>query len=178
MEYVVLMRGINVGGNRRVVMADLRGYLADAGAIDVQSYINSGNVLLRYDGDATELVAGVLAANYDFDITYTVIPAADYLAAVNAAPTWWCEETEGRYNALFKLPGYEDEYDQLIEAKRSDYDEVVYTLHVVFWRAPQKINYAKSFFAKMLSTPFYPVVSIRNRNTTLKLAEMVVKRLK
>lgn len=177
MEYVLLMRGINVGGNRRVVMADLREQLTKAGAVNVKSYINSGNILFGYDGDAQKMVASVFARQYDFEINHTVIAAPDYLAEINVAPEWWLSADNERYNALFKLPGYQDGYDQLIEAKRSMFDQILCTAHVIFWRAPLKTNYSRSFFAKILSEPFYPVVSIRNRNTTLKLAKMVEERL-
>jgi len=45
-RYVALLRGINVGGQHIVPMADLRACLTDAGYGDVQTYIQSGNVLL------------------------------------------------------------------------------------------------------------------------------------
>ncbi|GAX03434.1 hypothetical protein IWT140_01037 [Secundilactobacillus pentosiphilus] len=178
MEYVLLMRGINVGGKRRVIMADLRTQLTEAGASEVTSYINSGNILFNYEGDAKAMVVQLLASHYDFKINHTVIAAPDYLAEVNAAPEWWQTADDHRYNALFKLPGYRDKYDQLIENKKSTFDEVLCTPHVVFWRSPLKVNYTRSFFSKLLSAPFYAVVSIRNRNTTLKLARLIEERLK
>ena len=44
--WVALLRGINVGGNRRIAMADLRATVAAAGGTDVSTHIQSGNVLL------------------------------------------------------------------------------------------------------------------------------------
>lgn len=43
--YVALLRGINVGRAKRVGMAELRGLLADLGYTDVQSLLNSGNLI-------------------------------------------------------------------------------------------------------------------------------------
>ena len=43
--HVALLRGINVGGNNKVPMADLRALVADLGHTDVSTYIQSGNVL-------------------------------------------------------------------------------------------------------------------------------------
>lgn len=43
---VVLLRGINVGGHRRVPMADLRALLARLGFEDVRTHLQSGNVVL------------------------------------------------------------------------------------------------------------------------------------
>ena len=57
---VVLLRGINVGGNRKIAMADLRRQLAADGFHDVQTYIQSGNVVLDHDfGDSEALAAAV-----------------------------------------------------------------------------------------------------------------------
>lgn len=47
MDYLLLLRGINVGGNNRVPMADMRTYLSEAGFEDTKSYINSGNFFLN-----------------------------------------------------------------------------------------------------------------------------------
>ena len=44
MRYVLLLRGINVGGKNKVSMDDLKKSLSDAGFEDVSSYINSGNL--------------------------------------------------------------------------------------------------------------------------------------
>lgn len=47
--YVILMRGVNVGGKNRIKMAELKQYLLQLGFSDVITYIQSGNVLLRSD---------------------------------------------------------------------------------------------------------------------------------
>ena len=52
MRYVALLRGINVGGNRVIRMADLRDMFAAAGARDVATYIQSGNVVFTHTSKA------------------------------------------------------------------------------------------------------------------------------
>lgn len=46
--YVALLRAINVGGRRSVAMADLRTIVTEAGGQDVQTYIQSGNVVFDH----------------------------------------------------------------------------------------------------------------------------------
>jgi uncharacterized protein (DUF1697 family) len=46
---IALLRGINLGPNRRVAMADLRRLLEEAGHDDVRTHLQSGNVLLTSD---------------------------------------------------------------------------------------------------------------------------------
>ncbi|WP_225046611.1 DUF1697 domain-containing protein [Lacticaseibacillus kribbianus] len=176
MEHLLLLRGVNVGGNHRVVMRELTAALTAAGAKNVVSYINSGNVLMDCDGDAAALVAPVLAA-YDFPIAFSVVTGAAFVAAVGQAPAWWGAPGDLRHNALFRLPGYRPEYDARILAGLTAYDQVAITPQLIFWTSPAKANYSRAFYAKMLPEPFYPLVSIRNRNTTLKLAAMMRDRL-
>ena len=56
MRYVALLRGINVGGKRKVPMADLAETVRALGYEDVRTHINSGNVLLTSDEDEATVV--------------------------------------------------------------------------------------------------------------------------
>lgn len=47
MKYLALLRGINVGGNKKVPMAELTNMLLDLGFWDVKTFLNSGNVLFE-----------------------------------------------------------------------------------------------------------------------------------
>ena len=46
-QYIVLLKGINVGGHKKVPMAELRQLLEDSGYQEVQTYIQSGNIILK-----------------------------------------------------------------------------------------------------------------------------------
>ena len=50
-EYVALLRGINVGGNNKVVMSELREQVAAEGFANVRTYVNSGNLLFEAEAD-------------------------------------------------------------------------------------------------------------------------------
>jgi len=52
MIYIALLRGINVGGNHMIKMADLKSLLETFGLKRVQTYINSGNILFDTDEKA------------------------------------------------------------------------------------------------------------------------------
>lgn len=49
-RYVALLRGINIGPHRRVVMADLRALMVGLGYDDVQTLLQSGNPVLTAKG--------------------------------------------------------------------------------------------------------------------------------
>ena len=45
--FIALLRGINVGGHKKVPMAELRALLSKSGFENVQTYIQSGNVIFQ-----------------------------------------------------------------------------------------------------------------------------------
>lgn len=47
--YISMLRGINVGGNKKIKMADLRELYTTLGMADVQSVLQSGNVAFKHD---------------------------------------------------------------------------------------------------------------------------------
>src|SRR4249919_903005 len=49
MIYAVLLRGVNVGGIRKVAMPDLRRVLESLGHTDVATYLQSGNAIVTTD---------------------------------------------------------------------------------------------------------------------------------
>ena len=64
--WVVLLRGVNVGGANRLAMVDLRNVVTALGHTEVSTYIQSGNVVLKSDRKdraamADEICAGIHA---------------------------------------------------------------------------------------------------------------------
>ena len=55
-SYVAFIRGINVGGRRKIKMEDLRRIFSDAGCDRVRTYIQSGNVVFQIkQGNANKI---------------------------------------------------------------------------------------------------------------------------
>ncbi|WP_300011761.1 DUF1697 domain-containing protein [Pseudonocardia sp.] len=62
-RFVALLRGINVGRNKRIAMAELRALLTDLGHTEVRTLLNSGNaVVTAADATAAEHAARIEAA--------------------------------------------------------------------------------------------------------------------
>jgi uncharacterized protein (DUF1697 family) len=58
-SWVALLRGVNLGARNKVSMAALKELFADLGAEDVETYVQSGNVLFRSSGARDDLVRAV-----------------------------------------------------------------------------------------------------------------------
>ena len=80
MRYLALLRGINVDGHRPLPMADLRRLCANLGYADVQTHIQSGNVLRTSAVSAAD-VGGVLGAaiadRFGFEVPVVVLSRAE-----------------------------------------------------------------------------------------------------
>uniref|UniRef100_UPI0011789D76 DUF1697 domain-containing protein n=1 Tax=Brachyspira hyodysenteriae TaxID=159 RepID=UPI0011789D76 len=59
-RWIALLRGVNVGGHRKLPMARLREVVADLGHRDVATYVQSGNVVFTGPDDEPEEVAAGL----------------------------------------------------------------------------------------------------------------------
>jgi len=58
--YLALPRGINVGGNNKLPMNELRDLFVSVGCHDVRTYIQSGNVIFRADPHAVASLPDVI----------------------------------------------------------------------------------------------------------------------
>jgi len=91
MKYVLLLRGINVGGKNKVSMADLKDAIAYLGYKNVITYINSGNIIF----DTTENIGVVndkisqILNSYPFKINKVILTKQEYIEELKNLPSWW-----------------------------------------------------------------------------------------
>ena len=108
--YVAFLRAINLGKNRKVPMAELRGCLTDAGLRDVQTHIQTGNVRLstplRSVSKVEERLEAVLGERFGFEIPTIAFTPPElrqvYDDALSASPPQGNATGERRYVHLFK----------------------------------------------------------------------------
>ncbi len=60
-RWVLLLRGINVGGKNKLPMADLKSLLAELGASDIVTYIQSGNAVFSASGLSPQIFSKKLS---------------------------------------------------------------------------------------------------------------------
>jgi uncharacterized protein (DUF1697 family) len=88
--YIALLRGINVSGQRLVKMADLQAHFVSAGAGNVRTYIQSGNVVFEHRLAAPAAVKksleNHLAGKLGFAVNTVVKSAKEFAAIAKANP--------------------------------------------------------------------------------------------
>ena len=88
---IAFIRGINVGGHRKVPMAALRAELEAAGFVDVRTYIQSDNVVFgsaddRSATDDAAAIADVIERVHGFRPVVMAFDADDVAAHYRASP--------------------------------------------------------------------------------------------
>lgn len=179
MVYILLLRGINVGGKNKVSMNDLKKVLSNEGFEDVDSYINSGNLFFRSDQSLEKCIlkrTHLLKKNYDFSIPFALISREDYLEEKAELPDWWKGDL-ARRDVLF-IPNQIDKSVILDFINKSEfYNEVVYVgRNEIFWGKYDEAEYLKStYHKKLMKQDFYKYITIRNGKVYEKIAEILEK---
>jgi uncharacterized protein (DUF1697 family) len=89
-SYVALLRGVNVGGNKMVAMAELREMLTALGFQDAKTLLQSGNAVFRGPAKPPAKIEQQLEAamtkHFGMSCDYHVRTAAELQAAIDANP--------------------------------------------------------------------------------------------
>ena len=176
MRYILLLRGINVGGKNKVSMSELKVLLTELGFEYVASYINSGNLFFSsvesYESCIPK-IKHLLEMNFDFSIPFTLINKDDYLKEKENLPEWWYQEMARRDVLFFSCDSDRSKIVDFIE-KATLYNEIVYIgKNAVFWGKYDESEYMKTtYHKKLIKQDFYKQITIRNGNTFEKIAEI------
>jgi uncharacterized protein (DUF1697 family) len=180
-HYVALLRGINVGGNNIIKMPDLKASFAALDLREVTTYIQSGNVVF----EATETKPSTLAARieaglserFGYQSRIVLRSHGQMRAIVGKAPAGFGKQPEMyRYDVVFlrePLSAPEAMRDiPLREGVDQAFagDGVCYFARLIS-RATQ------SYMSRIVGTPSYKSMTIRNWNTTVKLLALLDARV-
>lgn len=103
-RHIVLLRGVNVGGNNRVPMGELREALAEAGFDDVRTLLASGNVVLSSDKGADAVARAceaTIADRFGLKIAVLTRSRAQVAAVVRRDPLGDVASDPRRYVVTF-----------------------------------------------------------------------------
>lgn len=173
MKYVALLRGINVGGNRKVPMAELRHVFENQGFADVSTYINSGNVIFSADIEPCAVdIERAIAEQFGFIVDTLIISQPKLTSIAEALPNEWTNDTEHKSDVAFLFSGIDKPgilstigYNPVVES-------MIYLPGVIITNISRR-NQPKSSLLRLMGTPLYRRMTIRNVNTVRKLARLV-----
>lgn len=169
-RYVLLLRGVNVGGNNRVSMARLKSILVELGFLNVITYLNSGNAVFdskESQANLIRMVAKALKKEFKFDIDILIISGKDVASMASKIPPSWQNDKDQKTDVLFLWDEY-DNKNSLKEINATSVDNLIYTKGAIIWNVSRK-DYSKSVMNKFVGTKLYKHMTARNVNTVRKL---------
>lgn len=177
MIYAVFLRGINVGGHRKILMADLRDTLRNSGFEKVSTYIQSGNIVLETHeedkGEIQRCIESLIYESYGFHVSVVVKTKSDIEIIIQDCP-FEEEEKEKSYFALLSeaiksskvdfntLPTYPGESYHIINDCLYFYSSVGYG----------KAKFNLGSMEKKLNV----IATARNYKTMIKMVSLMAER--
>lgn len=177
-QFVVLIRGINVGGKNPVSMPKLRELIEQLGYSNVRTYINSGNVLLKTNKSVKTVkhdIEKCLTDNFSTDsklIKVLPLSEAQLRSVINDKPASFGDEpTLYHSDAIFLIDLPEAEALKIF-APREGID-TIWPGNGVIYSQRLSAERTKSRLGKIIGTIPYQSMTIRSWNTVLKLAKLL-----
>jgi uncharacterized protein (DUF1697 family) len=173
-KLVALLRGINVGGKNILPMEELRELLAKLGCEDVATYIQSGNAVFRYKGNAAELpdlIATAVDSCFGFKPSVMVLTASEFDAVAKASP-FAAEASEPKFlHVWFVREPTRSANTMRMRELESGGEKFLLTDSAVYLYAPDGIGRSKlaGGMEKCLGVP----ATARNWRTVGKIGEML-----
>lgn len=170
-RYVCILRGINVGGHRKILMKDLISLLEKEKLKNVRTYIQSGNVAFDSEPLSIEslesLIKSLITREYGFDVPVLVLTKEEIEETIIGFP--FSDEINAHVTFLQSKPSKEF----IEELKSIDFspEEFIIKGKAVYLKCIEKYHQSKlsnNFFEKKLKV----AATTRNWKTVNKLKEL------
>lgn len=168
--FIALLRGINIGGHKRIKMSDLKRMLENMGLANVQTYIQSGNVIFQAAGDAEVLrqrIEQEIELAFGFTVPVILRTAAELNRLIENCPY---PEMPGLNVAFLSGQPSPEAVQELLSCNsgNDDFHIVDKDIYVLYKEDMRKTLLTTNFFEKKLKV----YMTMRNWNTVSKLADM------
>lgn len=176
MIYVALLRGINVGGNNKIDMKELKKTFEGVGMESVTTYINSGNIVFADSthsrSELRNILEKAILIKHMLDIKVLLRSLEEIDQMMEVLPTSWKNDKTMKSDVIFL--GEEINNEKLMDELkvREGIDTVKYVPGAILWMVERE-NATKSGLLKVVGTKIYKDMTIRNVNTTRKIYEIM-----
>ncbi|MFV9549995.1 DUF1697 domain-containing protein [Algibacter sp. PT7-4] len=171
--YIALLRGINVGGHKKVPMAMLREALVKVDLINVKTYIQSGNVIFQSSEKNTKAleikIQEAITTNFGFEVPVLVLTLNALKQIFNTCPFPEPVKTNSYFMFLYSAPN--QDLVKQVEQLSFPHERFVITNSAIYFHCSVGYGKAKcsnNFFEKKLKI----TATARNYKTMVKLLSL------
>jgi uncharacterized protein (DUF1697 family) len=175
MRYAALLRGINVGGRKKVPMAALRQLLQDLGYADVVTHLQSGNAVFSSPERSSRMLARAIAerisGEFAMDVKVVIRTGSQLADVVSRSPLPAGPENPSRFFVAFLAAAPDPAAIAAVRSMSFDPDQIWISGAEAFLWCPAGAADTKltnNFLEKRLGV----TATSRNWNTVLKLTEL------
>ena len=167
--YIVLVRGVNIGGNNLLPMKELKKLMADNGLNNVKTYIQSGNIVVSSPKNPELKISALIESNFGFKPHIIVLSNSEYKQSIASNPY---QEFDGKFVHIYFCKGAPKVNMAKIEQLATATESYKLIGNVFYLHAPDGIGRSKlvANIDACLGTP----ATGRNLNTVNKLKDMVL----
>ena len=172
--YVALLRGINLGSQKRVAMADLRGLFEDLGAKDVATYVQSGNVVFKSADGAEQLTRAIerrFRRDLGLSVTVVVLSRAQLTKVLGGNPFARAKTEQAKLHVTFLAEKPPRAKVGKLDPEAGQPDEFRLVGRQIYLHCPNGYGRSKltnAYFEKQLGV----AATTRNWRTVTKLGEL------
>lgn len=174
--YISLLRGINIGGHKKIKMDSLRDGFSSLGYTNIKTYIQSGNILFcSKEEDKTKLereISSMIMDKYGFDVPVLVLNSDDLNEVITNNPF---ANSINHKKEFIHITFISNEVKEInykeIESKKESEDEykiINKAIYLYLQKGYGNTKIHNNFFEKLLKTQ----ATTRNWKTCLELFEM------
>jgi uncharacterized protein (DUF1697 family) len=178
-QYLALLRGINVGGRSIVKMAELRATFEEMGFADVATYVASGNLLFRAPRQrGHELAARIesdLKRRFGIELKIVLLTEAQLRTVVGGAPRGFGAKSHLWDVVFVRKPLTVKEAFGVVEIREGV--DRVWAGKGVLYLSRLAAKASSSRINKIASRPEYQNMTIRSWSTTTKLLALMDSRI-
>lgn len=176
--YVILLRGVNVGGKNKVPMARFKECLEELGFADVVTYIASGNAIVKSDKRPAEVqqqIEAALIKNFKLDselIKVLVLTHKQLQDVVETRPKGFGDKPDMYYCDAIFLMGIDVAEAMAVFSPREGIDKIWPGAGVIY---SQRLGAerVKSRLGRIIGTVPYKSMTIRSWSTVTKLLQLL-----
>ncbi len=170
--YIAFLRGINVGGHRKIKMLDLREALKTLGLKYVQTYIQSGNIIFKSNlsrADCIVLITKCIKDNFGLEVPVLVLDLPELMTVVEASPFSNAIRELSYYTLLANTPNTKG-LKNLASLSYPEEEIILVKKCIYFYtsKGMGKAKYSNNIAEKLLKVN----ATTRNHRTLNRLVEM------
>lgn len=173
--YIALLRGINVGGQKKIPMAGLCELLTISGLENVQTYIQSGNVIFQSSKENAQklelIIHEAIKVHFGFEVPVLVKTDSELQGIFNDCPFSEEKTTNSYFILLYNTPD-KDLVEKLSEINYPNEEIIISNNCIYFYSAIGygRTKYNNNFFERKLKV----TATARNYKTMAKLLSLSV----